>query len=110
VRDGYVTGVGVGVGVGVAEDGGAAVGVGVAVACGLSGEPGESSRLAPGVDGRDGVGVALGFGGFAFFLGFGFAFALQCVFALLHFFGVAWLAVELPPSDASASRIASQLT
>jgi hypothetical protein len=36
---------------------------------------------------------------------------LQCVFALVHFFGVAWwLAVELPPSDASAIRIASQLT
>jgi hypothetical protein len=28
----------------------------------------------------------------------------------VHFFGVAWLAVELPPSDASAIRIASQLT
>ena len=85
MRDGY--GTGVWVGVGGAEDGGVAVGV--AVACGLSGELGESSRSAPGVDGRDGVGVARGFGGRAFFLGFGFAFALQCVFALVHFFGVA---------------------
>jgi hypothetical protein len=83
------------------------VGVGVGVAFGLCGEAGESSRLAPGVGGRVGVGVARGT---AFFFGFGLAFALQWAFALVHFFGGAWTVVELPPSEAIASRIASQLT
>jgi hypothetical protein len=62
------------------------------------------------VDGRVGAGVARGL---TFAVGFflGFAFALQCVLALVHrWCGLLSLDAGAPPSDASDSRIASQLT